>query len=63
MDENGSSERRVRFGDGPAQSVPAEWVEPMLRHLFEHHKQAFAGALMAAIDLHLPARGRPKVTQ
>lgn len=54
--------QRVRFGDGPAQSVPLEWAEPMLRWLFDHHSLAFRDALTAAIGLHIPARGRPKVT-
>lgn len=64
MDENGAQNgtdgrrARVKFGDGPAQSVPHEWAESMLRELFERHPGAFRDVLVAAVGLHIPARGR-----
>lgn len=64
MDGNGTengiegSKRRVKFGDGPSQSVPHEWAETMLRHLFARHQRAFSDALMEAVGLHIPRPGR-----
>lgn len=66
MEENGAqngaegAKRRVKFGTEGAQSVPHEWAESMLMYLFKHNGPAFRDALMHAVGLHLPARGRAK---
>ena len=39
---------RVRFGVLATQTVPHEWAESMLRHLFMTNKRAFARALQHA---------------
>jgi len=36
---------RVPFGDAAGNSIPPEWVEPLLRKLFGTNRQAFSRAL------------------
>jgi len=44
--DNGHSPNgRVPFGDAPGNSLPADWVEPLLRKLFDTNRQAFSRAL------------------
>jgi hypothetical protein len=37
---------RVRFGDAPGNSIPAEWVGPLLRRLHAAHPEAFGRQLL-----------------
>ena len=44
--DNGHSPNgRVPFGDAAGNSLPADWVEPLLRKLFDTNRQAFSRAL------------------
>jgi len=44
-DNGHSPSGRVPFGDAAGNSIPAEWVEPLLRKLFSTNRQAFSRAL------------------
>ena len=51
MDGNGytaADSNRVRFGQGDMQTIPAEWVEPLLRLFYERHPAMF-GALLGEV--------------
>lgn len=36
---------RIPFGDGPAQSIPADWAEPLLRILYMENRDRFGAAV------------------
>lgn len=51
--KNGSEgrARRVRFGPKPHQTVPHEWAERMISHLFQVNRKAFGGCLQYAAGI------------
>jgi hypothetical protein len=54
--------RRRKFADKlPTQSIPDDWVEPLIQHIFEHHPQAFRCAMGAVVGLDdAPRPGRKR---
>jgi hypothetical protein len=44
-------ERRLRFGDEPHQTIPAEWAERGIYHLFAHDKPAFRRMMLAIVGI------------
>lgn len=40
---------RVRFGPRPTETLPAEWVEPILTWIKAHHPLVFAGAIQHGV--------------
>jgi len=49
---------RLRFGDAPHQSMPAEWAEPGMRWLFDHHPRVFGEMMLAIVGIDAKPRGR-----
>jgi len=44
--------KRRKFADKlPTQSIPDDWVEPFMQHVFEHHPQTFRCAMSAVVGL------------
>jgi hypothetical protein len=54
--------RRRKFADKlPTQSIPDDWVEPFIQHVFEHHPQSFRCAMGAVVGLDdTPKAGRKR---
>jgi hypothetical protein len=57
-----SAETRVKFRDtGTVRDIPAEWAEPLIKHVYEHHPQAFRCAMSAVMGVEdTPKPGRKR---
>jgi hypothetical protein len=55
----GQQETRIPFGDGPTDTMPADWAERFIRHIYQTDRATFARVMAAAIfGADLPKPGR-----
>lgn len=43
------ADQRARFGPGPTETIPAEWVEPFLTFVKDYHPLVFAAAIQRGV--------------